>query len=118
MKDNKMSVLSILNKLESIEEELREVREEFERYAIPSISRDNAPTDLQLEYTLMDLYEAFGAKKHQYATRLCHSLEKKGIKTLAEFLALTPGQLLDLDAVGYETLQQTNKALKKLGIRW
>ena len=108
----------MLQKLENIENELREVREYLAQNMITFVSVDNRLKTLKLEYTLDDLYEAFGPSKQPYATRLRTSLEKCGVNTLGEFLALTPGQLLDLDGVGGGTLQYTHKALKKLGIQW
>ncbi|MCK8621732.1 hypothetical protein [Prevotella sp. E13-27] len=118
MKEIRISPTSILQKLENIENELREVREYLAQNMITFINADNRTKDLKLEYTLEDLYEAFGPSKQSYATRLRTSLEKRGVNTLGEFLALTPGQLLDLDGVGNGTLQYTHKALKKLGIQW
>lgn len=118
MKENRTSPTSILKKLESIENELREVREELTQSMIPPINLSVGTSSFESEYTLEDLYEAFGSKKRSYAVRLQTSLEKSGIKTLAEFLALTPGQLIGLDGVGVETLKCTKKALDKLGIGW
>lgn len=118
MKEKRISPTSILQKLENMENELREVREYLAQNMITSVNADNRTKDLKLEYMLEDLYEAFGPSKQSYATRLRSSLENRGINTLGEFLAMTPGQLLDLDGVGSETLQYTHKALKKLGIQW
>lgn len=118
MKKKRTSPTSMLQKLENIENELREVREYLAQNMITFVNADNRTKDLKLEYTLEDLYEAFGPSKQSYATRLRTSLEKRGVNTLGEFLALTPGQLLDLDGVGTGTLQYTHKALKKLGIQW
>lgn len=118
MKDIRISPTSMLQKLENIEIELREVREYLAQNMIAFVNVDDRTKDLKLEYTMEDLYEAFGPSKQSYATRLRTSLEKRGVNTLGEFLALTPGQLLDLDGVGNGTLQYTHKALKKLGIQW
>lgn len=118
MKEIRISPTSILQKLENMENELREVREYLAQNMITFVNADDRTKDLKLEYTMEDLYEAFGPSKQSYATRLRTSLEKRGVNTLGEFLALTPGQLLDLDGVGNGTLQYTHKALKKLGIQW
>lgn len=118
MKEKKISPTSMLQKLENMENELREVREYLAQNMIAFVNVDDRTKDLKLEYTMEDLYEAFCPSKQSYATRLRTSLEKRGVNTLGEFLALTPGQLLDLDGVGNGTLQYTHKALKKLGIQW
>ena len=73
--------------------------------------------DFKLEYTLDDLYREFG-NKVSLARRLKTALQKRNINTLEEFLSLTPGELLDLENVGYDTLLRTKKALGKLGIVW
>ena len=118
MKKKRTSPTSMLQKLENIENELREVREYLAQSMITFVNADNRSKDLKLEYTLDDVYKAFGPSKQSYATRLRTSLEKYGVNTLGEFLALTSGQLLDLDGVGSGTLQHTHKALKRLGIQW
>ena len=68
-------------------------------------------------YTLQDLYKSFGKRKH-YATRLRHALQNRGIYTLEEFLSLSPGELIELENIGYETLRHTKKALDRMGISW
>lgn len=118
MKEKRISPTSMLQKLENIKIELREVREYLAQNMITFVNADNRTKDLKLEYTLEDLYEGFGPSKQSYATRLRTSLEKRGVNTLGEFLALTPGQLFDLDGIGSGTLQYTHKALKKLCIQW
>ena len=118
MKEKRMSPSSLLQKLDHMESELREVREYLAQNMITFVNADNRTKELKLEYTLEDLYEAFGPSKQSYATRLRTSLEKRGVNTLGEFLALTPSQLLDLDGVSSGTLQYTHKALKKLGVQW
>lgn len=118
MKEKKTSLASLLKKLENIEKELREVREELAQSSAPAVSGSAKSSELGLAYTLEDLYEAFGPSKRSYAVRLNTSLGKIGVKTLGEFLALTPGQLMELDGVGVGTLQHTKKALDKLGVRW
>lgn len=69
-------------------------------------------------YTLDDLYKAFGKKKKSYAHRLRTALKENNIKTLEDFLSLSPGELLKLNNIGYKTLTRTQDALKKLGIQW
>ena len=118
MKEKKTSLTSILKKLENIEKELREVREELAQSSTPAVSGCARSSELEMEYTLEDLYEAFGPSKRSYAVRLNTSLGKIGVKTLGDFLALTPGQLMELDGVGVGTLQHTKKALDKLGVHW
>lgn len=117
-KTNKTSLTSLLKKLENIEKEVREVREEIAQISAPAVNGSVETSELKLEYTLKDLYEAFGPSKRSYAVRLNTSLSKIGVNTLGEFLALTPGQLMELDGVGVGTLQHTKKALDKLGVRW
>lgn len=112
------SLTSLLKKLDDIEKEVREVRDELAQISAPTVSGCARNSDLELEYTLEDLYEAFGPSKRSYAVRLNTSLGKIGVKTLGEFLALTPGQLMELDGVGVGTLQHTKKALDKLGVQW
>ena len=81
----------------------------------------DSPLDIEpnfkLEYTLDDLYREFG-NKVSLARRLKTALQKRNINTLEEFLSLTPGELLDLENVGYDTLLRTKKALNKLGLIW
>lgn len=73
--------------------------------------------DFELGYTLEDLYRAFGNKK-SLTRRLHTALQKRNIKTLEDFLSLTPCEMLELEGVGYDTLLRTKKALNKLGIDW
>ena len=116
MEENTLSLTDLLKRLENIENELREVRRDIAQSIVPSKAIDK--TKISLEYTLDDLYEAFGHSKQSYAKRLRNALEQQSIKDLGQFLSLTPGQLLDLDGVGIGTLMQAHKALKKMGIRW
>ena len=51
------------------------------------------------------------------ARRLKMALQKQNVNTLEDFLSLTPGELLELESVGYDTLLRTKK-LSKLGIEW
>lgn len=118
MMEKRINPASLLQKLENIENELREVRENIAQNVVMFDNSDSGTEGLRLEYSLDDLFDAFGPNKQSYATRLHTSLEKHGVSTLGEFLALTPGQLLDLDGVGNGTLKCTHKALKKLGIPW
>lgn len=115
MKEKRQSIASLINRLNDIETELKQVRAELTQIAAPDIYKSAVP---QLEYTLDDLYQAFGRKRKAYATRLMNILQQQGITTLQQFLALTPGQLLDLEGIGAGTLQYTNVALKRLGIAW
>ena len=110
----------LLVKLANIEKELGEIKEFLsQEYMDPLASKKvHVPTTRDLKgYTLEDLYESFGNRKH-YAVRLKHALERRGIYTLEEFLALSPGELLDMENIGYETLIRTKKALDKMGIAW
>lgn len=117
MKDKKLTPAETMQRLESIEREVRDLRDAIaQSMIIPAKSKELIPeTDLQ--YTLEDLYDAFGKRKH-YAIRLKNALEKNGISTLSGFLSLTPGELFELDNVGFETLMKTKKALDRLGVRW
>ena len=111
----------IIDKLESVERDVKEIRE--------YLSQENAATtthidssfpidpDFKLNYSLEDLYREFGGKV-SLARRLKTALQKRNINTLEEFLSLTPGELLELENVGYDTLLRTKKALNKLGIAW
>ena len=107
-----------MKKLEDIENEIKQVRADLADNISPNIERNKDTQNQQLAYTMDDLWEAFGRKHRYYATRLRNALKQQGITTLAEFLAMTPGQLLDLDGIGPGTLQYANKALKKMGIQW
>ena len=82
------------------------------------VHSEDSSRNYDIGYTLDDLYNSFGNSKKHYATRLRHSLKQKGINTLQEFLALTPGQLLELDNVSVGTLEQTKKVLDRLGVSW
>lgn len=117
MKEKSITPSCILQKLENLENELREVREYLSQYLSAAVSQSDGTPDVEWQYTLIDLYEALGSKKH-YAVRLRTALEKQGINSLGEFLSLTPGQLLDLENVGPGTLLQVKKALNKLGVTW
>ena len=118
MEENTLSLTDLLKKLENIENELREVRRDIAQSIVPSKAIIEDTTNISLEYTLNDLYEAFVHSKQSYAKRLRNALEQQSIKNLCQFLSLTPGQLLDLNGVGINTLMQAHKALKKMGIRW
>ena len=116
-----MTHKELIAKLHSIENELSEVREYLSRNAVDmTIEKTGTPTPTIRDtkgYTLEDLYEGFDKRKH-YAVRLKHALERRGIYTLEEFLSISPGELLDLENIGYETLIRTKKALDKMGIAW
>lgn len=117
MKENS-NFISIVEKLTEIEKELSIVRSDIEHELIQNAKVNKVSSDIKFEYTLEDLYKAFGPSKQTYAIRLKNSLQRNGINTLGQFLTLTPGQLFSLDGVGNVTLQHTNKALKKMGINW
>ena len=115
-----MTRKELLEKFENIEKEVKEIKEFLSQEGIDTLAsrKAHAPATRDLkEYTLEDLYESFGKRKH-YAVRLKHALERRGIYTLEEFLSLSPGELLDLENIGYETLIRTKKALDKMGIAW
>ena len=118
MKENKQSMLAILKRLEETENELKEIRQCLVESMNAAANQTDGDINYDLTYTLDDIYNAFGNRKKHYATRLRHALQLKGINSLAEFLAMTPGQLLELDNVNVGTLQQTKKVLDRLGIRW
>ena len=54
----------------------------------------------------------------RHSLAVCLIRMAKDIYTLEEFLSLSPGELLDLENIGYETLIRTKKALDKMGIAW
>ncbi len=114
----KKNLTTILHRMEDIEKELRELRADLIQYATPMTYADRKSGIEQLQFTMDDFCEAFGKKHQPYAVRLRNALTQQGITSLSDFLALTPGQLLDLEGVGPGTLQYANKALKKLGIHW
>lgn len=115
----------ISQKLQAASVELDSLRESILALAEPC---DNSGKSVSLPlpdapnyakgYTLDDLYKAFGPKKQTYANRLKSALRKRQITSLQDFLLLTPSELLELDNVGYGTLQKTQAALKRLGIDW
>lgn len=116
-----MTRREIIEKLDCVEREVKEIRE----YLSQNDSEQAAPvgfplpleSDFKVGYTLDDLYREFGSKK-SLAHRLKTALQKRNIKTLDDFLSLSPGELLELENVGYETLLRTKKALNKLEIVW
>ena len=104
--------------MDEIEKELHELRADLIQYATPITSADCESRPERLQFTIDDLCEAFGKKHKPCAVRLRNALAQQCITSLEDFLALTPGRLLDLEGIGPGTLQYANKALKKLGIRW
>jgi len=116
MEENK-NLTTILHRMEDIEKELRELRADLILCATPTAAENENEREL-LQFTLDDLCEAFGKKHQQYAVRLRNALARHGITTLVDFLALTTGQLLDMEGIGAGTLQYVNKAMKRLGIHW
>lgn len=118
MVKKRKSITSILNRIEKIEKELYEIRKDFTECFSPTDVKNKEISVRDIEFTMDDLYDAFGENHKSYAFRLRNALEKKEITTLSQFLSMTPGQLLDLDGVGSGTLQYVNKVLKKMGINW
>lgn len=116
MNEKELSPASVIKRLESMEQELREIRQYLIQNATPE-NVQNSHSSFDIDYTLDDLYAAMGGK-HHYAVRLKNALARKNVFTMAQFLALTPGQLLDMDNVGSGTLERIKKALDKLGIKW
>ena len=116
-----MTRKELIDKLESIEREVKEIREYLSQGEPEAVTPVDFPLakelDFKLEYTLDDLYREFG-NKVSLARRLKTALQKRNINTLEDFLSLTPGELLDLENVGYDTLLRTKKALGRLGIAW
>ena len=116
-----MTRKELVDKLESVEREVKEIREYLSQNDGEQVAPVGFPlpleSDFMVGYTLEDLYREFGKKK-SLAYRLKSALTKRNIKTLEEFLSLTPGELLELENVGYETLLRTKKALNKLEIVW
>lgn len=116
-----MTRKELIDRLQNIEREVKEIREYLSQ-GEPRVDRPvDSPlavgSDFKLEYSLDDLYKEFG-NKASLARRLKTSLQKRDIITLEDFLSLTPGELLDLENVGYDTLLRTKKALSRLGIAW
>ncbi len=112
-----MRPADIMQKLESMEKELRELRLAIGQTMMPEVDCSDKKYNANLQYTLEDLYDAFGRKKH-YAIRLRNALERRGISTMEEFLLLSPGELLNLDGIGPGTLERIKKALDRLGVQW
>lgn len=117
MKKKKQSMLDILQRMADVENELSKIRQQIVQNMNEMAHQEESGREYDVTYTLDDLYNSFGRKKH-YATRLKHALQLKGINSLSEFLAMTPGELLELDNVSVGTLQSTKKALSRMGIRW
>ena len=107
----------IIQKLDEIESLAKELREAILQIQTNNLQPSSKINSTGLQYTLEDMYDAFGKKKH-YPVRLKKALERKGITTLEDFLKMSIGELLELDYVGYETLLNTKKALSRLGISW
>lgn len=116
-----MTRKEIIEKLESIERDVKEIKEFLsQNRPVETTSVETHLTvepDFKSEYTLDDLYREFGGKM-SLARRLKSALQKRNINTLEEFLSLSPGELLELENVGYDTLLRTKKALSRLGFVW
>ena len=117
MKERKQSIAHLLKRIEKVEYELNDIRKCIAVCMTPQVA-DSGDEETDIQFTLEDLWEAFGRKHKYYAVRLRHALEQRGVTTLQQFLAMTPGQLLDLDGIGPGTLEYTNNAMKHLGIDW
>lgn len=118
MKERKQSIAILLKRIEKVEYELSDIRKCIAEFMSPPVEGDGEMKELDVYFTLEDLWEAFGRKHKSYAMRLRKALEQRGVTTLPQFLAMSPGQLLNLDGIGPGTLEYTNKALKHLGITW
>ena len=116
-----MTRKELIDKLQNIEKEVKEIRDYLSLSESGTVTPADSPLaiepDFKMGYTLDDLYREFG-NKVSLARRLKSALQKQNINTLEEFLSLTPGELLDLENVGYDTLLRTRKALNRLGIAW
>lgn len=116
-----MTRKEFIDKLQNIEKEVKEIRDYLSQSESETVTLVDSPLviepDFKLGYTLEDLYREFGSKV-SLARRLKFALQKRNINTLEEFLSLTPGELLDLENVGYDTLLRTKKALNRLWIAW
>lgn len=116
-----MTKKEIIEKLEIIESEVKEIKEYLSQENAATTPNTESPLpidpDFKLGYTLEDMYREFGGKV-SLARRLKSALQKRNINTLEEFLSLSPGELLELENVGYDTLLRTKKALNRLGIAW
>ena len=117
-----MTRKELIDKLQNIEKNVKEIKEYLSQRESGADKLVDFPfaaiePDFKLGYTLEDLYREFGSKV-SLARRLKRALQKRDINTLEEFLLLTPGELLELENVGYDTLLRTKKALNKLGIAW
>jgi len=116
MKENNQNITVILKRIEKVEYELSDICKCLTELLTPPTSDTEKEIDVQ--FTMDDLCEAFGHKHKSYAVRLRNALARKGVTTLSQFLSMTPGQLLDLDGIGPGTLEKTNKVMKKMGIKW
>lgn len=116
-----MTKKELIDKLQNIEKEVKEIRDYLSLSESGTVTPEDPPLaiepDFKLGYTLEDLYREFGSKV-TLARRLKSALQKRSINSLEEFLSLTPGELLDLENVGYDTLLRTKKALNRLGVVW
>jgi len=118
MKEKRQTIVSILKRIERVEQELSEIRKDIAECLTPTTASADGAEETELEFTMDDFCEAFGRKHKSYAERLRYELAEHGVTTLSQFLAMTPGQLLDMDGIGPGTLKYISKAMKKLGIRW
>ena len=114
-----MTPKDFIDKLENVQKDVEEIKKFLSQNPTPIPSKyfSTGIPDFKLDYTLEDLYREFGRKK-SLAHRLKTALQKRNINTLEEFLSLKPGELLDLENVGYDTLLRTKKALNRMGLTW
>ena len=112
-----LAVAGVLSGYEVVaDEKYAPKAESVEQSALPRIVQ-GVPAE-ETSYALADLYAAFGEEKRVAASRLQKALERKHVTTLAEFVSLSPGQLLDMEGVGVGTITLIYKALQKMGVRW
>lgn len=116
-----MTRKEIIENLEIIERKVKEIKDYLSQEKPATTIHNESPlpinSDFKLGYTLEDLFREFGGKV-SLARRLKSALQKRNINTLEEFLSLSPGELLELENVGYDTLLRTKKALSRLGLVW
>lgn len=72
----------------------------------------------QTYVTLEDIYNAFGNKKKQYATRLKNAFAEHHVKTIEDLMALSLYDIACMDGIGSETLRLLIKKLHSLGIEY
>ena len=124
-----MTQQQLINKIDELEQQLLSATKELQDIKTCIAKQETANVSVEssaipfmpfisepLGFTLDDLYAAFGKSKKK--GRLKAALRGNNITTLEQFLSLTPGEVLALKKVGYETLLSTKKAIEKLGLVW